>query len=221
MPGRWTVSPVAEQTAVVETPELRARAVAGDQAALAELYQHHQPTILRYLMRRTGGDRHLAEDLASQTWERALRRLGSWGEQGRPLLAWLITIAGNLLADHYKSGWRRHQVPCGDFVGEADDTAPRMMWAVDPGDPATAVADGDFQSRARVALALALMDLTDWQRIVVRLRFADGMSVRDTATTLGVEEGSVKAATYRAMRTLARHPLTAELRAELRDGGGA
>lgn len=210
---------MAEPTAG-ETPELRARAVAGDREALAELYQQHQPTILRYLLRRCG-DRHLAEDLASQTWERALRRLGTWGEQGRPLLAWLITIADNLVLDHYKSAWRRYQVPCGDFVGEADDTALRVMWVVDPGDVAATVADGDFRRRARVALALALLDLTDWQRTVVRLRFVDGMSVRDTATTLGVEEGSVKAATYRAMRTLARNRLAAELRAELLDGGGA
>lgn len=204
---------------LVETPELRARAAAGDRDAFADLYRQHQPTVFRYLMRRTSGDRHLAEDLASEAWLRALRRLGEFDEQGRPLVAWLLTIAGHLVADHYKSGWKRLQMPRDDFTYGSDETQLRLMWMEEPADLTTVVADADFRWRARATLALALLDLTGWQRQVVRLRYLEGLSVRDTAAKLQVPEGSVKAAAYRAMRTLEEHPLVVPLWADLRDGG--
>jgi DNA-directed RNA polymerase specialized sigma24 family protein len=50
---------------------------------------------------------------------------------------------------------------------------------------------------------------------VLQLRYVEGLSVRDTAIKLQVEEGAVKAATYRAVRVLARHPHIQQLRGEV------
>lgn len=197
---------------------LRVAATAGDHDAFAVLYRRSRDTVFRYLMRRTSGDRHLAEDLTHETFVRALARIGTYQEMGRPFVAWLLTIAGNLVADHYKSGWRRLQVPRSDFAREVDEGQNRLMWTEMRDDLATTVADGEYRRHAGAVLARAMADLTDWQRRVVRLRYVEGLSVRDTARKLEVEDGAVKAATYRAMRTLAQHPLVRPLRAEHRPG---
>ena len=47
-----------------------------------------------------GGLPPLAEDLTSETFLRALRRIDSFTWQGRDIGAWFITIARNLVTDH-------------------------------------------------------------------------------------------------------------------------
>lgn len=194
--------------------QLRAAAAAGDQHAFAALYRQCRDTVFRYLMRRSNGDQHLAEDLTHDTFVRALARVDTYQDTGRPFVAWLLTIAGNLVADHYKSGWRRFQVNRGDFAREVDDGLHRLMWAEVREDLATTVAEDIDRRRTCAVLTRAMSELTDWQRRVLLLRFVEGLSVRDTALKLAVEAGAVKAATYRAMRTLAQHPLVTQLRGE-------
>src|SRR6202012_4437191 len=55
-----------------------------------------------YVLHRLG-DRATAEDLTSETFVRALRRIDSLAYQGRDVGAWLVTIARNLVFDHVKS----------------------------------------------------------------------------------------------------------------------
>jgi RNA polymerase sigma-70 factor (ECF subfamily) len=193
---------------------LRAAAVAGDLQAFGALYEKCRDTVYRYLMRRSNGDPHLAEDLTHETFVRALARIGSYREMGRPFVAWLVTIAGNLIADYYKSGWRRLQVPHSDFTGEVDEGVNRLLWSENRDDLATAVVDEEYWRYVGSVLSQAMAELTGWQRRVLQLRYVEGLSVRDTAIKLQVEEGAVKAATYRAVRVLARHPLIQQLRSE-------
>jgi RNA polymerase sigma-70 factor, ECF subfamily len=194
---------------------LRAAAVAGDLKAFGMLYEQCRDTVYRYLMRRSNGDPHLAEDLTHETFVRALARIGSYREMGRPFVAWLVTIAGNLVADYYKSGWRRLQVPHSDFTGDVEDGANRLMWSDGTDDLATTVVDDEYWRYVGAILSQAMSELTGWQRRVLQLRYVEGLSVRDTAIKLQVEEGAVKAATYRAVRVLARHPRVQQLRGEV------
>lgn len=194
---------------------LRAAAVAGDLKAFGMLYEQCRDTVYRYLMRRSNGDPHLAEDLTHETFVRALARIGSYREMGRPFVAWLVTIAGNLVADYYKSGWRRLQVPHSDFTGDVEDGVNRLMWSDGTDDLATTVVDDEYWRYVGTILSQAMSELTSWQRRVLQLRYVEGLSVRDTAIKLQVEEGAVKAATYRAVRVLARHPQVQQLRGEV------
>jgi RNA polymerase sigma-70 factor (ECF subfamily) len=79
------------------------------------------------------GNRQLAEDLTSDTFLRALKRIGSFTWQGRDLGAWLVTIARNLVADHFKSGRYRLEVTTGDVLdADREDrgrrAAPSPPW---------------------------------------------------------------------------------------------
>jgi RNA polymerase sigma-70 factor, ECF subfamily len=214
-------SPVCTQEAYTVPPPrvdeerpLRDAAVAGDLQAFGELYTQCRDTVYRYLMRRSNGDPHLAEDLTHETFVRALARIDSYREMGRPFVAWLVTIAGNLVADYYKSGWRRLQVPHSDFTGQVDDGLNRLVWSDGSDDLASTVADEQYWRYVGSILSQAMTELTSWQRRVLQLRYIEGLSVRDTAIKLQVEEGAVKAATYRAVRVLARHPQLMQLKRE-------
>lgn len=190
---------------------LRAAAAAGDRAAFAELYQTYRDDVLKYLIRRCRGDRHLAEDLTQDTFARALAAMAGYRETGRPFRAWLVTIAGNLLTDYWRSGWHRHHVRCPDLAwGQDEEDAP--VWGGSDVDPAVTVLARDRQRQVTRTLARAVAALTDRQREVLELRYLGDRSVTETADALGLDEGAVKAAAYRARLALAGDPALAALR---------
>jgi RNA polymerase sigma-70 factor (ECF subfamily) len=63
---------------------------------LAAAYAEHQDAIYMFLYRRLG-DRQVAEDLTSQTFEKALRFADSYEDRGGAAQAWLTTIARRCL----------------------------------------------------------------------------------------------------------------------------
>ena len=172
-----------------EVVALVARAQQGDADAFGELYDRYLDLVYRYVYYRVGG-KALAEDLVSETFLRALRRIGTFEWQGRDFAAWLITIARNIIADHYKSGRYRLEISTSDML-DAD--------RADEGIEAS-VLDGITNA----ALLDAVKKLNGEQQECVVLRFLQGMSVLETAQAMGKSEGAIKALQYRAVRTLGR-----------------
>lgn len=174
------------------TPQVISRAQAGDAAAFGELYDEYVDTIYRYINYRVGSVQ-LAEDLTSETFVRALRRLPNYQWQGRDFGAWLVTIARNLIADHFKSGRYRLEMTTDDILGAAGTAK---------------TSDGPEQqvleSMTNATLLAAVKRLSSEQQECIALRFLQGFSVAETATAMGKNEGAVKALQYRAVRTLAR-----------------
>lgn len=165
------------------------RAQHGDAEAFAEVYQRYVDLIYRYLLARVAQPA-LAEDLTSETFLRALTRINTVTFQGRDLGAWLVTIARNLLADHFKSGRARLEIAFAD---------PRAAEAGTPSSEAAAL--GAMSLRQLLAAVAAL---GPEQRECVVLRFLHGQSVAETAGLMGRNPGSVKALQHRAVRSLAR-----------------
>lgn len=169
------------------------RAQAGEAEAFGLLYDRYVDTVFRFVYFRVG-NRQLAEDLTSDTFLRALKRIGSFTWQGRDLGAWLVTIARNLVADHFKSGRYRLEVTTGDVLdADREDRGPE-------GSPEAAV----VEHITNVALLTAVKQLNPEQQECIVLRFLQGFSVAETAKAMGKNEGAIKALQYRAVRALAR-----------------
>ena len=169
------------------------RAQAGEAEAFGLLYDRYVDTVFRFIYFRVG-NRQLAEDLTSDTFLRALKRIGSFTWQGRDLGAWLVTIARNLIADHFKSGRYRLEVTTGDVLdADREDRGPE-------GSPELAV----VEHITNVALLTAVKELNPEQQECIVLRFLQGFSVAETARAMGKNEGAIKALQYRAVRALAR-----------------
>jgi RNA polymerase sigma-70 factor (ECF subfamily) len=170
------------------------RAQQGDTEAFGLIYDRYVDTVFRYVYFRVG-NRPLAEDITSDTFLRALKRISSFTWQGRDLGAWLVTIARNLVADHFKSGRYRLEVTTGDVLdADREDRGPE-------GSPESAVVD----HITNVALLTAVKELNPEQQECIVLRFLQGFSVAETAQAMGKNEGAIKALQYRAVRALPKH----------------
>jgi RNA polymerase sigma-70 factor (ECF subfamily) len=179
--------------AAAEVWALVERAQAGESEAFGHIYERYMDTVFRFIYFRVG-NRQLAEDLTSDTFLRALKRIGSFTWQGRDLGAWLVTIARNLVADHFKSGRYRLEITTGDVLDpEKEDRCLE-------GTPETAVVD----HISNVTLLTAVKQLNPEQHECIVLRFLLGFSVAETAQAMGKNEGAIKALQYRAVRALAR-----------------
>ena len=170
------------------------RAQAGDAAAFGLIYERYMTPVYQFVHHRVHGDRHLAEDLTADTFVRALRGLNQFCWQNRDLGAWLVTIARNLIADHYRSARVRR-----DNVADLADPAFVNTAASQESPEVTAM-----QRALRVQLLAAIGQLTAEHREVVMLRFYLGLSVTQTATVLGYAEARVRSRQHRAMRALER-----------------
>lgn len=168
---------------------LVALAQQGDGEAFGEVYDAYVDSVYRYLYYRVGSHA-LAEDLTSETFLRALRRIDSFSWQGKDIGAWFTTIARNLVADHVKSSRFKLEVSTADML-DADRG--------DDGIEAEVL--GRLQS---AALLDAVRRLKPEQQECVVLRFLQGLSVAETAEVLGRSEGAVKQLQLRAVRALAK-----------------
>ena len=180
--------PSSEQAVGVD---LVGRVQTGDLEAFGVLYDRYFPQIFRFVSTRVAS-RQLAEDLTSETFLRALRRIASFTWQGRDVAAWLVTIARNLITDHYKSSRTRLELTTDDIAG----SGPALL---EEG-PEHEVLD----AISHRALLEAVTLLGEEQRRCIELRFLQGMTIAETARELERGEAAVRALQYRAVRTLAR-----------------
>ncbi|MBU6231221.1 sigma-70 family RNA polymerase sigma factor [Patescibacteria group bacterium] len=66
------------------------------------LYDAYYGRVYGYFLNRVGYDHELAEDLAQDTFLRALKHFPAFREEGYLYITYLMTIAHNLLVNHYR-----------------------------------------------------------------------------------------------------------------------
>jgi RNA polymerase sigma-70 factor (ECF subfamily) len=186
------VHPPAEGDSAV-TLALVQRAQTGDADAFGELYDRYVDLVYRYVYYRVASAQ-VAEDLTSETFLRALRRISSFTWQGRDVGAWFVTIARNLIADHYKSSRQRLELTTEDV--SAVTGAPNLV----QDGPENAV----LESMQNKVLLQAVKKLNAEQQECIVLRFLQGLSVAETARVMNKNDGAIKALQYRAIRSLGR-----------------
>lgn len=161
------------------------RAVAaGDQAALARLYDRHAGWLQLRLTRRCPDPetvREVLQDTFVTVWRSAAAHRG--GEAG----GWLWTIAARRLVDALRVRERAERytpVPAPP-APSAEDRVLDGLHGLEYGDVGT-----------------ALRRLGPELRDVLRATVVDGLTTREAATLLGVPEGTVKSRALRARREL-------------------
>jgi RNA polymerase sigma-70 factor (ECF subfamily) len=161
----------------------------GDSEAFGQLFDHYNTSVYRFIYYRVGSV-PLAEDLMSETFFRALRSMSSFRWQGKDFGAWLMTIARNLTADHYKSGRTRLETTTEDMgIHDSATEGPE---------------DSVLASLTNETLLEALGELPTEQQECLIMRFLQGMSIAETAGVLGRSDGAVKQLQLRGVRNLAK-----------------
>jgi RNA polymerase sigma-70 factor (ECF subfamily) len=163
-------------------------AAAGDREAFGELWRATHPPLLRYL-RVVCGD--AADDVASETWIRAMPALERFSGDENAFRGWLVVIGRNHVRDLARRAQRRPE----DLSSDMSE----HISAVDPTDTADAV----LERRSTEAALRLVATLPPEQAELVVLRVVVGLDVADVARITGRSPGAVRVAVHRALRTLA------------------
>jgi RNA polymerase sigma factor (sigma-70 family) len=152
--------------------------------AFADVAEENLDAVLRYLAHLTG-DRHLAEDLTSATFERALRDWPRYDPaKGRPSV-WLVEVARRVALDHFRREGRRR--------AREERYAARGPRAVPPPE-----VPGGFSAEVRAALGR----LTRAERELVALRVVLGLDAAEAGRVTGMSPSAVGTALHRALTKL-------------------
>lgn len=146
------------------------------------LFHAHHAALVRYLTRRLG-DRDWAEELAQETFLRALRHEDVSNER-----AWLFAVATNLARDEVRRQIRRrsHLRLLADEVRAAEAEAPTP----------------DIERAEDAAAARRALDgLEERDRHALLLR-EEGLSYEEIAEALGLSVGSIGTTLFRARKRL-------------------
>jgi RNA polymerase sigma-70 factor (ECF subfamily) len=158
--------------------------VSVSEADFEGFYRAELPRIYNFFRYRVGGSQ-AAEDLTSETFEKAWRYRERYRHDLAAFSTWLFTIARRVAQDHYRK--HRNEIPL-DEVPELstneimEDLAQR---------------DADF-----VHLSVLLAQLEDRERELVALKYGAGLTNRDLARLSGLSESNVGVILHRTLQTL-------------------
>lgn len=164
--------------------ELARRAAAGDRRAFAALYDLHVDAVYRYAFFRVRSDAE-AEDVTSEVFHRALIAMPRY-EPRRPFLAFLYTIARNVVADRFRRA--RPQANFEDAIQhESDAPGPEEI---------------SLRLDEARGLREAIAQLTDLQQEVIVLKFIEGRDTKEIAQITGKPESTIRGIQMRALAAL-------------------
>jgi RNA polymerase sigma-70 factor (ECF subfamily) len=158
-----------------------------DEAAIRELWQAHGPSLLRFALKLTLGDRQRAEDIVQETLLRAWRHPEVVGSGRTPIRAWLFTVTRHIAIDMWRARSRSEAAEevIDDWHAELPEPVEVIEQAIDALD-----------------VQAALDRLSPEHRQVITEMYFSGHSVAETAEILGIPTGTVKSRSYYALRVL-------------------
>ena len=182
---QWQVDICKAKEAPVESERELIERAKQDREAFSKLYTLHFQAISNYVFHRTG-DVHAMEDLVSDVFLTALRKLPRFRYQGVPLRFWLLRIATNAV-----NRWARRKRRHLNLKLEADQLVD------------TSSAGASRKTEIDKALALrALLSLSPKHQAVLTLHYLEGLTIKEAAAVLKCREGTVKSRLARARNTL-------------------
>jgi RNA polymerase sigma-70 factor (ECF subfamily) len=169
------------------TPSADARLIAdclkGEMRAFDEIVRTHTPRVFNYVLHMTR-HRQDAEDVTQQTFIKAYTHLSSF-DPTRSFIAWLLTIARRTALNHFRSAKNFEQVA--EETAAADPTPDRHLEKRDQLDT--------MWTQARQVLSQREFEIL-W------LRYAEDMSLEDTARVAGLTQTHTKIIAFRARQRL-------------------
>lgn len=170
---------------------------------LDRLFRSYHAPIVRYLTRRLG-DRDLAEELASETFVRAMRYLEEHGSVSSER-SWLFAVATNLVRDEARrdTRQRRHlELLRAEGAGQVQEAEPTSL-----------------ERMQEAALARRAIDaLVERDRVALLMK-EEGLDYHEIAAALGLSVGSMGTTLSRARRRLVE--VYEAMQQEQRGAGGS
>jgi RNA polymerase sigma-70 factor (ECF subfamily) len=163
------------------------RAQRQDREALIEIYNRYYDSVYTYVYYRVP-DQPTTEDITAEVFIRMVSRIQAFTYHRQTILAWLYTIARNLVADYFRANKHVSSLKIND------------EYLIDTQNPHHLVEFNTTQAQ----LISSIGQLTEDQQQVILMKFIGGQSNAAIAEYLGKTEGSVKSMQYRALASLKR-----------------
>lgn len=165
------------------------RAGRGDQDAAGRLFDHCYPRLYRYALAKLGSTAD-AEDVAAETFARALRDLDRFKWKGGGFEAWLFRVASNLVVDHVRLAARER----GDGADEEDDQDSEA-WSPE---------EAFLRSETAGEVQALVARLAPAHSEVLLLRFVAGLESSEVGRVMGRTTNAVRQLQFRALDQLRR-----------------
>jgi len=176
LPGGRNNEVASEATLLID------KAVDGDADAFGRLYDMHIDRVYRHIYYRVGNAAD-AEDLTQQVFLKAWQAIRRYKRTSSSFLAWLMTISHNLVVDFYRS--KKEMVyPEFEIPDSETCSSPERL------------AEAHFEQQQ---LRRAILELPGDQQQVILMRFIEGFSYPEIASSLGKSEGAVRVTLHRAL----------------------
>lgn len=165
-----------------------ARILAGDDAALAELYDRHAALVFGVALKivRVHDE---AEDVVHDAFVAIVERADQFRPDRGSVAAWLVTTVRNLALDRARRRTRRAQITDEELRHEPAETV------LDP-------ESISWLSHRRASVLAALASIPEAQRRTLEIAFFEGLSYPEIAEREGVPLGTVKSRAARALSAL-------------------
>lgn len=192
------LSAVPTDLPVDDDVQLVERARAGEQAAWREIYERCYAPVYRYVRSRVW-DETAAEDVAAEVFVAAVKGIGRYRHQGKPVLAWLFGIAAHAIADHRRQIGRQRRLSerLWPFVIRGTDHTSERAYS-----QVLATSGEDDRLIQSLDLAQAISGLTPPQRELMTLRYFVGLDTPEIAQIMGKDASAVYSLHARALVAL-------------------
>lgn len=164
------------------------KAQKGDLECIEEICKKTWEPLYHFIYYRVQ-NREEAEDITQETYVRALSYLQKNSIDVNKYIAFLKTVALNILRDKWRKNKRRSVTVDIESVNPSWISTQAQTEA----------------STQRITIKNALNKLGEQQQKVIELRIIKGFSVAETAKILNKKEGTVRVLQYRALQNLCRY----------------
>jgi RNA polymerase sigma-70 factor (ECF subfamily) len=174
------------------------RARSGQEAAYRELIRRYERPVFALLFRMVR-DRELAEDLAQETFVKALNAIDSYRPEFK-FSSWIFKIANNAAIDHL----RRRELDTLSLDGSPHAETPEAMQATALQIGARQESPLDIVEAKELGTAIeaAIGSLRPEYRSCILLRHVEGRAYEEIAEILNLPLGTVKTYIHRARNEL-------------------
>jgi RNA polymerase sigma factor (sigma-70 family) len=178
---------------------LASRAQSGDRSAFEQLMHRFDPGLKRLLLRRTGGDASLAEELAHETWIGVWQALaaGRYDPAKASISTFIYAVA--------RKRWLQHLRRAGAAASTTNALDDLLAADADAADPAVLLQAAELIEAMRACLHAAGTSNSlseDERRVIIGL--VTGETERSLAAELGVAASTVHARKQLAFNKLQR-----------------
>lgn len=171
--------------------QLAVRVASGDLPAAEELVRRHQAPV-RGFLRAVCYDRSAIDDLAQETFLRAIKHAGRFDPK-YPMRGWLLTIARRLSINHGQKEKRRRP---------AAGIEPDQLQTSSAAGPSSRLEDEEQQTLTRDMVQQAMQRLTEPQRVAIAMHYQQGLPLEQIADALDMPLGTIKSHLHRGRQRM-------------------